>query len=101
MTVRSVRKVNTIENLYQSFEIINIDILSLDKTYFLTVLDQFSKHAQMYHLTERNAINILNNLIKYFETFRIPKTIISNSGSEFKANVLQHLFKIYNIEKVI
>lgn len=79
------------------FEVINLDLLTLEGKYFLTIMDQFSKHAQVYFLINKTAKTICELLIKYLQTYRIPDKIITDSGGEFKNTLLQDLLKRYGI----
>lgn len=74
------------------YEIINLDILSLNKEYFLTIIDQFSKQAQIYFLEERNSKIIMNKIITYFQMFKIPETVITDAGIEFTSQLIQELW---------
>lgn len=80
------------------FEIINIDTLSLEKNKFLTVIDQFSKFGQIYHLSNSNSIEITNSLLKYFATYTVPKQIIVDQGTEFNNNLIKELLKLHKIK---
>lgn len=91
-------KNNLTETPDKPFQTINIDTLTLDKRKYLTIIDQFSKFAQIYHLKNLNAISIVNTLILYFKNYKIPDKIIHDSGTEFNNNLVKNLFNMYKIE---
>ncbi|QBP37036.1 putative RdRP [Lampyris noctiluca errantivirus 1] len=80
------------------FEIINLDTLTLEKNKFLTIIDQFSKFGQIYHLINCNSIEITKLLIKYFATFTVPKQIIFDQGTEFNNQLIKELLKFHKIK---
>ena len=69
-------------------EKIHIDLLSVEKTKFLTIVDSFSKHAQAYEVKNQNAITIVNKLMKYFSHYGIPHEITADNGREFNNKIL-------------
>lgn len=80
------------------FEIIHIDSISLEKVKFLSIVDSFSKYAQMYKLNSSQGIEIVNNLIKYFTHHNIPNQIVSDNGTEFENSLLKELLQLHKIE---
>ena len=54
------------------FEIIHIDVLSLEKNKFLTIVDSFSKFAQVFELKNMTSIEVANKLLKYFSLYVTP-----------------------------
>lgn len=90
-------KLNITPTAIKPFQILHIDTVSLDKTKFLTIIDSFSKYAQAYKLNSCQAIEIVNNLVKYFTHHCIPKQIISDNGLEFKNSVVTELLNVHKI----
>lgn len=79
------------------FEIINIDTLSLNKEKYLTIIDQFSKFAQVYKLNTANALEITNSLIEFFTQYKVPSKIIHDPGTEFNNSLVKNLLNNYGI----
>lgn len=79
-------------------EILHIDVYSVHKENFLTILDKFSKFASAYLLTNRNSINIIKALKHFFSHHGIPKKMINDHGTEFISTTFQDFVKLYDIE---
>lgn len=84
-------EINLIPTPSKSFEVVHLDTLKIQKEPFLTIIDAFSKYAQIYKLTSLNATEIVPNLIQFFAYLGIPKTIIVDNGTEFKNKNFQEL----------
>lgn len=80
------------------FDILHIDTLTLENKKYLTLIDSFSKFAQLTYLQTLSATHITNGLIKYFSQYQIPNEIIFDSGTEFNNNLVKDLLKSYNIK---
>lgn len=80
------------------FEKVFMDILTINKEKFLTIIDSFSKYAQAYLLTAADAISVAKALRIYFSHHGTPQLIISDQGQEFKNNVIQELLDMYKIK---
>lgn len=64
-------------------ERIHMDIFIMDKCYFLSLIDSFSKHLQMIYLKSKNLIHVQKALAKYISHHGVPKTIITDHESTF------------------
>lgn len=80
------------------FEKLHIDLLSLEQTKILTIIDSFSKFAVAYVIKDKNAITVLNKLIKYFTHFTTPKEITSDNGLEFNNKTIQNYLALRHID---
>jgi hypothetical protein len=80
------------------FEKVFIDVLSINKEKYLTIIDSFSKYAQDYLLTAADAISVARALRTYFSHHGTPQLLISDQGQEFKNNVIQELLDMYKIK---
>jgi len=79
------------------FEKLHIDILSLEQVKILTIVDSFSKFAMAYAIKDKNAVTILNKLIKYFTHFIIPKEIVFDNGLEFNNKIILNYLTLRKI----
>ena len=90
------------DNLTQTpckpFQKINIDTLTLERKKYLTIIDQFSKFAQVYYLRNANATTIVDKLINYFNNYTVPDEIIHDAGTEFDNNLVRELLKMYKVK---
>jgi hypothetical protein len=79
-------------------EIIHVDSLTLEKKKFLTITDSFSRYAQAYHIVSAQGVEIVDNLLNYFTHHGVPRTIISDNGTEFNNSVVKELLSLHKIE---
>lgn len=80
------------------FQILHMDSITLENCKFLTIIDSFSKYAQAYKLNSAQAIEVANNLIKYFSHHCIPEQLISDNGLEFKNSVIKELLQTHKVK---
>lgn len=77
------------------FDIVHIDTITLENEKYLTLIDSFSKFAQIYKIKTFHAIiDIIDKLLQYFSQYQIPKEIIHDSGTEFNNTLIKELLKI-------
>lgn len=79
-------------------EILHIDIYSVHKEVFLTILDKFSKFAAVYMIPSRNSLNLVTSLTHFFSHHGVPQKIVSDNGQEFISSVFQDFLKLHKIE---
>ena len=82
----------------KSFQKINVDTLTLERKNYLTIIDAFSKYAQVYYLKNLNATTIADALIKFFTNYKVPKEITHDAGTEFNNNLVKELLNLYKIK---
>ena len=78
-------------------EIVHVDIYSVCKQNFFTIIDKFSKFACVYLISARNSINIIKSLKHFFSHHGIPKLLISDNGSEFISSTFKEFLDIHMI----
>lgn len=83
---------------YEPFDHIYIDTFKTHNTYFLTIVDSFSKMGQAYPLNTQTSTEILDKLIIYFNHYGIPRKITSDNSRTFKNENLQNLCSLHKIE---
>ena len=64
---------------------VHIDIFIINHESFLSVIDAFSKHLQMYSLKHKNLIDVQKAMTKYFSTFGSPRQIITDHETTFRS----------------
>ena len=79
-------------------EIVHIDIYSVHKENFLTILDKFSKFGSVYLLTGRTTLNLIKSLKHYMSHHGIPKKIVTDNGAEFISILFKEFASLYNIQ---
>ena len=75
-----------------------MDTFTLNNSKFLTIIDAFTRLGQAISITALNATNIADALIEYFRFYGIPEEISSDSGKEFKNNLIQKFLEGYKIK---
>jgi len=79
------------------FEHIFLDLFSVEKQSFLTIIDLFSKYAQAYAIDSKDSITIINKLRHYFSHHNIPSKITCDSGNEFNNETLKEFCALFKI----
>lgn len=80
------------------FEIINIDLLTLNKEYFITIFDQFSKFGFIQptcNKTGKETMLIIDNFIKIYKK---PNIIIADHGLEFNNALVKNYCNNHDIK---
>jgi len=75
--------------------------LTLEKRKYLTVIDQFSKHAVMYYLRNLKATSIVDTLTKYFSNYNVPDELTHDAGTEFNNKLVMELLKLYKSNHIL
>lgn len=79
------------------FQIVHIDVFTYDSKIYLTIVDAFSKFAQIHPLAGKTAIHISDALVKHFAYFGTPQNIVIDSGREFCNETVKELLKLHKI----
>lgn len=69
---------------------IHMDIFSIDRHNFLSLVDAFSKHAQLIPMDTKNLIDVKNALTQYFAIFGSPREIITDHETTFRSIQLRN-----------
>ncbi|GFT91078.1 uncharacterized protein LOC105324479 [Nephila pilipes] len=80
-------------------EFISIDIVGPvgSKNYVLTVLDHFSKRAELFPITNIQAPTIARKILQYITTFGRPGMILRDLGIQFTANIFKQITSMTGI----
>lgn len=81
------------------FQEVFMDLLYIEGKYYLTLVDAFSKLGQAIHIPNRSTPEVVQALIKYFSMYGKPTKINSDSGTEFKNELITELLQLYKIEQ--
>lgn len=80
------------------FELVHIDLLTIEHEKFLTIVDSFSKYAQAYHLRDSTAVSVVQALLKFSTHHGMPITVVSDNGPEFSNQLVIEFLKLHNIQ---
>lgn len=67
------------------FQRVHMDIFIIAKHCFLSLVDSFSKHLQMYFIKTRNLTDVQKAIGKYISTFGVPTKIITDHETTFRS----------------
>ena len=79
------------------FEIVHMDLLSIQSEKFLTLVDVFSKYAQAYHLPDSTAVSVVQALLKFSTHHGLPLNIVSDNGPEFTNQIFTEFTNLHKI----
>lgn len=82
------------ETPYKPMEIWHIDFMSLERQWYLSIIDKFSKYA-ILKPTEKS--KVYDTLSEIFAMIGAPKKIIHDGEQSFCSEVIKELFQTYNI----
>lgn len=80
------------------FELLHLDLFSVEKQLVLTIVDSFSKYGQAYPITDKNYQTICNAFTKYITHHGIPRRIITDNGLEFTNKIFKEFLKLHGIK---
>lgn len=80
------------------FELVHVDLLTIQGEKFITLVDAFSKYAQAYYLRDGTAVSVVQALLKYSTHHGIPITIVSDNGPEFTNQLIAEFVKLHKIQ---
>lgn len=66
-------------------ERVHMDIFIIDSCNFLSLIDSFSKHLQLFYMKTKNLTDVQKALTKYFASFGIPKLIVTDHETTFQS----------------
>ena len=84
-------------NVNHAYYRVGADILTVSppdeagNNYLLVIVNHFTKHVFAYASKTKDALTVASNLFQYMTTFGLKTEILTDAGSEFTAEVTQHL----------
>lgn len=80
------------------FDRVHMDIFQINKHNFLSLVDAFSKHAQMILMDTKNLTDVKNALSQYFSMYGTPRQIITDHETTFRSLQLKNFLDNLNVE---
>lgn len=80
------------------FDTIHLDILTLTKEKYLTIMDSFTRFATCTYLKTTPPIDIAECLIEYFAQYQVRNKIIIDNVVEFNNTVIKNLLNGFKIQ---
>lgn len=75
------------------FDVVYMDVFVKESEKFLTIVDAFSKFAQIFQIENERAETIIENLTRYFTTFGIPKQITCDQATSFRNSAFKKFWE--------
>ena len=75
-----------------------MDVLKYNSNKFLTIIDAFSKYAQVYPIETSQAIEITQSLLKFFSHHNTPELIVVDNGAEFDNSIFREFLAVHKVE---
>ena len=86
-----------IETPQTAWEQLGLDIFTLKSTHYLLVIDYFSRFPVVKQLQSLHSLSVIKHLKDIFTEIGIPKTIVSDGGTQFTSKEFQDFTKTWGI----
>ena len=90
-------KYNVTPTASRPLETLFIDIITLEKVKFLSIIDSFSRFAQLYPLKSSNAVDIVEALVTHCTHHAVPAAISLDNAPEFHSSMMREFALTHNI----
>lgn len=91
------QKFNIVPPATKPFEIIHMDLFTVENEKYLTFIDVFSKYGQAYLMRDGTAISILQGLLQFCTHHGFPVTIITDNGTEYANQLFAEFTRLHKI----
>lgn len=88
---------NVVPPATKPFEIIHLDLFTVQNEKYITFIDVFTKYGQAYHLRDGTAVSILQALLKFCSHHSVPMTIVTDNGTEFTNQLFSEFTRLHKI----
>lgn len=92
------QKFNTVPPPARPFEIVHLDLFSVENQKYLTIIDAFSKYAQAYYLRDATAVSVVQALLNFSTHHGIPMTIVTDRGPEFNNQLFLEFIRLHKVQ---
>lgn len=80
------------------FELLHLDLLTIQGEKFITLIDAFSKYGQAYYLRDGTAVSVVQALLKFCTHHGIPLMITTDNGPEFSNQLFSEFLRLHKIQ---
>lgn len=91
------QRFNIVPPATKPFEIVHMDLFTVQSEKYVTLVDVFTKYGQAYHLRDGTAVSILQALLHYCTHHGVPFTIITDNGTEFTNQLFAEFTRLHKI----
>lgn len=91
---------------HRPMERLSLDIIGplppsqLNHRFILCIIDNFTRYAQFYPIREQTADSIAEKLLDFIAVHGVPKSILTDQGTNFMSNVMKKLAEKFNIKQL-
>lgn len=80
------------------YQTAHVDVLTIEQDKYLTIIDSFSKYAQVYRLPDCTAPNIVKALLTFSTHHGFPMCVVTDQGTEFVNQVVLEFLKLHKVQ---
>lgn len=80
------------------FEIVHLDLLTIHSEKYLSLVDAFSKYAQLYYLRDGTAVSVIQAILQFSTHHGLPLTLVTDRGPEFTNQLFSEFTRLHNIQ---
>ncbi|PZC86444.1 hypothetical protein B5X24_HaOG209163 [Helicoverpa armigera] len=91
------QRFNIVPPAAKPFEIIHMDLFTVENEKYLTFIDVFSKYGQAYLMRDGTALSILQGLLQFCTHHGFPQTIITDNGTEYANQLFTEFTRLHKI----
>lgn len=92
------QRFNVVPPPSKPFEIVHLDLFTVQNEKYLTLIDAFSKYAQAYHLKDGTAPSIVEALLIFSTHHGFPLTVVTDQGTEFTNQIFSEFTRLHKIQ---
>ena len=86
------------ETLLHSWDKLGLDIFQLKGIHYLLTVDYFSQVPVLQRLSTLHSQSIINNLKQIFTEIGVPRSIVTDSNTQFTSQEFKDFTQAWNIE---
>ena len=86
------------ETPLHSWNKLGLDIFQLKGIHYLLMVDYFSQFPVLWRLSTLHSQSIINNLKQIFTEIGVPRSIVTDGGTQFTAQEFKDFTQAWNIE---
>ena len=83
-----------------AWESLGTDIFQLNNNQYLLVVDHYSQFLVIRNITNLTSKTLITQFKSIFTEYRIPKTIISDGGTQYTSQEFQDITRLWQIEHI-
>lgn len=83
---------------HKPYQVAHADVLTIEQDKYLTVIDAFTKYAQVYRLPDCTAPNVVKALLTFSAHHGFPLCLVTDQGTEFTNQVVSEFLKLHKVQ---